>query len=79
MRVCFFISLLSVLAAIGIRIWQNPGQPSRDGFAALAPLFMVVAAQKAERFPKASVFIALLGTVICALALYCVLESAKLL
>ncbi len=79
LRLCFFVALISVGAAIAIRIWQNPGQPSRDAFASLAPLFMVVVAQKAERWPKASVVLALLGTVFCVVTLVAVLDSAKLM
>ncbi len=76
LRFLFLISLLATAIAIALRIWQNPGAPSKDGFAGLAPLFLTMFAMRAERFPKAGLFLGLLGFAACMLNLVMVWRSA---
>lgn len=70
-QLCLVLTILAVVAAVGIRIYKNPaGGLGGDTFALMSPAFFGMAAKRASHLGKVASFIAMLGLVFAGAALY---------
>lgn len=75
-RLCLLGAIGCTGAAVVLRLLHAPpGTPAGSTFALLGPVFFVMAAQRATRFPRASVVLAGLGLLLAFGALAAVLSS----
>jgi hypothetical protein len=63
-QLCLWITIASVVTALGIRLYRNPNEAiGGDTFAIISPIFFGMAAKNGIRFGRAAVVVALIGVV----------------
>lgn len=75
-QLCLVLTILAVVAAVGIRIYKNPaGGLGGDTFALMSPAFFGMAAKRTSHIGRVASFIAVLGLVFGIAALAAALST----
>ena len=75
-QLCLVLTIVAVVSAVGIRIYKDPaGGMGGDTFALMSPAFFGMAAKRASHLGKVASFLAMVGLLFGAAALWAALNT----